>query len=226
MNSFKDIAYQILKAAGKPLHSKEITKIAIENGKLKTDGKTPWATMNASLITDVNSKKTKSRFIKDGPSIFGINKKFVKEEDNKKSVRTSLGEEFVKHSIIKYISCQGWGSFEFGGLHAHGVDIKAKKHGYYRYLSIETKGSSELRQTDEVGFIYSLGQIITRMRDGGSTRNYYGIGLPEFAARIAIRRLPWQVAYKLLLSVYSVTAQGEVEEYSWTELKKLQELRK
>jgi hypothetical protein len=28
MNSFKDIAYQILKEAGKPLHSKEITKIA------------------------------------------------------------------------------------------------------------------------------------------------------------------------------------------------------
>lgn len=29
MNSFKDIAYQILKEAGKPLHSKEITKIAL-----------------------------------------------------------------------------------------------------------------------------------------------------------------------------------------------------
>ena len=30
MNSFKDIAYQILKEIGKPLHSKEITKIALE----------------------------------------------------------------------------------------------------------------------------------------------------------------------------------------------------
>jgi len=29
MNSFKDIAYQILKEAGKALHSKEITKIAL-----------------------------------------------------------------------------------------------------------------------------------------------------------------------------------------------------
>jgi len=30
MNSFKEIAYQILKDAGKPLHSNEITKIAIK----------------------------------------------------------------------------------------------------------------------------------------------------------------------------------------------------
>jgi hypothetical protein len=29
MNSFKDIAYQILKEAGKPLHSKEITKLPL-----------------------------------------------------------------------------------------------------------------------------------------------------------------------------------------------------
>ena len=40
MNSFKDIAHQILKEIGKPLHSKEITKIALERGWLKTAGKT------------------------------------------------------------------------------------------------------------------------------------------------------------------------------------------
>lgn len=64
------------------------------------------------------------------------------------------------------------------------------------------------------------------MRDSGSTRNYYGIGLPESAARIAIRRLPWQIAKKLLLSVYAVNEHGEVEEYSWIELKKDQDLKK
>jgi len=36
MNSFKDIVYQILKEAGKPLRSKEITKIALACGWLKT----------------------------------------------------------------------------------------------------------------------------------------------------------------------------------------------
>ena len=47
MSSFKDIAFQILKETGKPLHSKEITKIALKKGWLKTAGKTPEATMNA-----------------------------------------------------------------------------------------------------------------------------------------------------------------------------------
>ena len=73
MNSFKDIAYQILQEAGKPLHSKEITKIALERGWLKTAGKTPEATMNAQLVVDINSKKDKSQFIKTGPSTFGLN---------------------------------------------------------------------------------------------------------------------------------------------------------
>ncbi len=36
MNSFKDIAYQILKDGEEPLHSKEITKIVLERGWLKT----------------------------------------------------------------------------------------------------------------------------------------------------------------------------------------------
>jgi hypothetical protein len=73
MNSFKDIAYQILKEAGKSLHSKEITKIALSRGWLQTAGKTPEATMNAQLIVDINSKKEKSRFIKTAPSTFGLN---------------------------------------------------------------------------------------------------------------------------------------------------------
>ena len=57
MNSFKDIAYQILKETEKPLHSKKITKVALERGWLKTAGKTPEAAMNAQLVVDVNAKK-------------------------------------------------------------------------------------------------------------------------------------------------------------------------
>ncbi|MEK6647515.1 MAG: HTH domain-containing protein [Candidatus Firestonebacteria bacterium] len=73
MNSFKDIAYQILQETGKSLHSKEITKIALNRGWLKTVGKTPEFTMNAQLIVDINAKKEKSRFIKTAPSTFGLN---------------------------------------------------------------------------------------------------------------------------------------------------------
>lgn len=72
-NSFKQVAYDILKEEGRPLHSRKITQIALERGLLVTNGKTPEATMNAQLVTDINKKGAKSNFIKTGPSTFYIN---------------------------------------------------------------------------------------------------------------------------------------------------------
>ena len=139
---------------------------------------------------------------------------------NNKENKTT--EDFVKNSIIKWLSANGWGHFEFGNLHDHGVDLKAKNFKYSRYFFIEVKGEGKIRQADEVAFIYSLGQIITRMKSGGTTRNYYALGLPEASSKIAIRRLPWQVAKKLLLYIFSVDKLGNVKQYSWQELKKIQ----
>lgn len=98
MNSFKDIAYQILKEAGKPLHSKEITKIALQRGWLKTAGKTPEATMNAQLIVDINSKKEKSLFVKTAPSTFALRFKEVKISDKGK------GKDIIKKERLPKIS--------------------------------------------------------------------------------------------------------------------------
>jgi len=228
MNLFKDIAYQILKEAGEPLHSKEITKIALNRGWLKTAGKTPEATMNAQLVVDINSKKEKSRFIKTGPSIFGLNKNFKEPKIIIKPAHNGkiISEDFVKNSIIKWLSANGWGHFQFGDLHEKGVDIKAKHHQYSRYFLVETKGQGKIRQADEVAFVYSLGQIITRMKTNKTTRYYFGLGLPDVSAKIALRRLPWQVAKKLLLYVFSVDQSGNVGQYSWQDLKKAQELKK
>lgn len=87
MNSFKDIAYQILKETGKSLHSKGITKIALSRGWLKTAGKTPEATMNAQLIVDINLKKEKSRFMKTAPSTFGLNPNYEEITKSKAKVK-------------------------------------------------------------------------------------------------------------------------------------------
>lgn len=87
MGSFKEIAYQILKEAGRPMHSKEITKIALERGWLKTAGKTPEATMNAQLIVDINKKKEKSLFIKTAPSTFALRTTISPKQDILKEER-------------------------------------------------------------------------------------------------------------------------------------------
>ena len=119
MNSFKDIAYQILKEAGKMLHSKEITKIALSRGWLKTAGKTPEATMNAQLIVDINSKKEKSRFIKTAPSTFGLNPDYKeitkadpKEKEEKiykipKDISTKQKGDIAEARIAELITLYG-----------------------------------------------------------------------------------------------------------------------
>lgn len=86
MNSFKDLAYQILKESDKPLHYKDITKIALAKGWLKTAGKTPDATMNAMIIVDINSKKGLSRFIKTAPSTYSLNQSVI-EKSNKSEIK-------------------------------------------------------------------------------------------------------------------------------------------
>jgi hypothetical protein len=39
------------------------------------------------------------------------------------------------------------------------------------------------------------------------------------SAKIALRRIPWQVAKKLLLYVFSVDKNGIVTQYSWKDIK-------
>jgi len=133
-----------------------------------------------------------------------------------------MTEGFVKNSVLKWLSKNGWGHFEFDELHTHGVDIRARNVRYSRYYFIEAKGEGASRSGDEVAFVYSLGQIVTRMKDRQSTRNYYGLALPARAAQIALRRVPWQVANKLLLHVFSVTSDGKVTRYSPKDIKNLQ----
>lgn len=139
----------------------------------------------------------------------------------------SLSEREVRRAIIKYLQRKGWArNLREKETAEHGVDIQVRHNDYSRYFLIETKGESTAKHKasgNEAAFVYSLGQIITRMNTG-ATRYYYGIGLPESSAKIALRRIPWQVAKKLLLYVFSVDKTGKVKQYSWKELKVAQEL--
>ena len=134
-------------------------------------------------------------------------------------MKTLLTEKFVKKSIVRWLFRNSWGTnLELGELRDKGVDIRVRNNNFSRYFLIETKGESKIRQGQEVAFIYSLGQIITRMKVGAA-RYYYGLGLPDSSAKIAIRRVPWQVAKKLLIYIFSVDSAGKVKQYSWQDLK-------
>ena len=121
-----------------------------------------------------------------------------------KKENKTISEEFVKRQIIMWLSCNGWGrNLRFGSLRDKGCDIAVQNNKYGVYFLIETKGESKIRQGQEVAFFYSLGQIITRMKVKKG-RYKYGLGLPESSAKIAIRRIPYQIATKLRLHIFSV----------------------
>lgn len=65
----KRAATLILQQAGKPLHYREITRLALEGGLIKTAGKTPDATMNAMLATAAKDGDT---FVRLDPGIFDL----------------------------------------------------------------------------------------------------------------------------------------------------------
>lgn len=100
MNSFKDIAFQILAESGKPLHSNEITKVALQKGWLKTAGKTPEATMNAQLIVDINKLGQNSRFIKTGPSTFSKNPNITLEVEGSTHIADSTEVSLERRKAI------------------------------------------------------------------------------------------------------------------------------
>ncbi|MCB9810675.1 MAG: hypothetical protein H6779_02505 [Candidatus Nomurabacteria bacterium] len=139
----------------------------------------------------------------------------------KKDTSRDITEDFVQTRVIEWLSKHHWRLVKVATLREKGVDIKAVHTRYSRYYLIECKGSNN-SSSEEVAFIYSLGQIITRMNTSGSTRYYYGIALPKKSADKAIKRIPYQIAKKLLLHVFSVDKQGNVVRYMPADLEKIQ----
>lgn len=73
MNTFKQAAIEILKKSSEPVHYRDITNEALENGLIESEGSTPEATMHAQLTVDVNKRGKSSDFIKTSPGCFSIN---------------------------------------------------------------------------------------------------------------------------------------------------------
>lgn len=69
--TFKEVAQHILKTKKEPLTAREIVDLAIQEGILSTEGKTPDATMAAQLYVDINNNK-KTKFKKVGKGYFTL----------------------------------------------------------------------------------------------------------------------------------------------------------
>jgi len=129
-----------------------------------------------------------------------------------------MTEQEVQKCIVSYLAAKGWGSnIKTKNLREKGCDIVLRHSRYARYFLIECKGdpkesTKNKSSSREVAFIYSLGQIITRISNP-KAGYYYGLGLPEKTAKIALRRISKPLAKYLKLHIFSVKESGVVKEF-------------
>lgn len=132
-----------------------------------------------------------------------------------------LSEKHVEKAILQHLAGKGWDyNVKTKRLHERGCDIvvtDSRNKNKARRFYIEVKGKSyakSARAIADTTFLFALGQLVTRMSVIARHAYKYGLGLPEESAKKALRRIPWQAARHLCLSVFSVDDDGKVTEYS------------
>ena len=69
---FLGAAERVLSEAGEPLHYGEITRRALASGWVVTSGKTPDATLNAQIASNIKREGDRSIFVRVHPGVFGL----------------------------------------------------------------------------------------------------------------------------------------------------------
>ncbi len=177
--SYKSIASKILTNASKPLHYREITRLAIEQELLKTEGKTPWATMNAQLSMDIVNNGENSQFYRAQPGYFGLRSLGVVTTH---AVKKSMKYVVAKHKVTDSLNTKQKGDIAearvaelltlYGdeGLSCYhpisdyeGIDIIAKRREKLEVAYIQVKSSYGYKDR---GFVSSVRekQIINKER--------------------------------------------------------------
>ena len=70
--TFLDAAAEILKRAEEPLHYRELTRRALAQGLVQTEGRTPEATLYALVSLDMKRKRAGSRFQRVSPGVVAL----------------------------------------------------------------------------------------------------------------------------------------------------------
>src|SRR6476619_4358755 len=88
--TFTEAAAEVLRLAGKPLHYKEITELAIEKNLLSHVGKSPEVTMGARLAALLKKEDKTQSIVRVKPGVFAL-----REWDEKKGRKKGAKDEPV-----------------------------------------------------------------------------------------------------------------------------------
>lgn len=177
MYSFKEAAQLILKEARGPLHSKEITKIAIERDLIETEGKNPELTMNAVILRDIKAKGEFSDFKKTGGSTYTLNEK--KEKLIKEVAPDSVADEIESEAEAEaeggYVGRAGehavLSELLFRGYNAAlmsvdtGIDILATKGNEVFNIQVKTRNVSSKHNA----FFFNIRKVSFERHNAGRT---------------------------------------------------------
>src|SRR5450755_1721496 len=86
--TFTEAAAEVLRLAGKPLHYKEITELAIEKNLLSHVGKSPEVTMGARLAALLKKEDKTNPIVRVKPGVFAL-----RDWSDKKGKRAHAAEE-------------------------------------------------------------------------------------------------------------------------------------
>ncbi|HBU11046.1 MAG: hypothetical protein US57_C0001G0036 [Candidatus Moranbacteria bacterium GW2011_GWC2_37_73] len=173
MNKFKTSAIEILKQEGKPLHYKDITRLALEKGILETEGATPDSSMNSQIIIDIRNKGKKSDFIKTAPSTYVLNperseNKFEQKieedeetEDEKIKIESGYTGKAGEHLVCSELLFRGFNASIMSV--DVGMDIIATKDN--RLFSIQVK-TSNLNKFDT--YVFDVRKVSFERHDSGN----------------------------------------------------------
>lgn len=214
MNKFRTAAIQILSEVKKPLHYKDITKLALEKGILETDGATPDASMNAQIITDINKKGKGSDFIKTAPSTFALNPNKIAIEPKKQ--KKVLEEEAVEEEKLnldtgftgkagEHLVCS---ELLFRGFNASimsvdvGMDIIATKNNKLFSIQVKTANANDYNT-----YNFDVRKISFEREYAGNTfyifvlrsktkTDYLILPLNEMEKKLAEKAIHYVVSYK------------------------------
>ncbi len=145
-----------------------------------------------------------------------------------------LTEDFIVDRVADFLVNKKNGNWHIEKAkiskgHKHGPDIVMKGGSKNsETFVIECKGKSYAKSANSVnkeGWLNALGQIITRMQTsriiksgvqkGEPNRAYkYGLGLCEVGAKVALKRIPKQIAKVLNLYIFSCDDDGEITMYT------------
>ncbi len=171
MNKFKTSAITILTETNKPLHYREITRLALENGILETEGATPDASMNAQIVMDIKKNGEKSDFIKTAPSTYFLNKtkpvvSIEPEEDIEQEEKSTVESGYIGKAG-EYLVCS---ELLFRGFNASimsvdtGIDIVATRDSRLYGVQVKTARLNKFNT-----YVFDVRKVSFERHNGGNT---------------------------------------------------------